>query len=122
MMPPSGLMQRIDAGEIVARTSFYALHETMMFALQNTPSPEKGRRLGKQALREILQTEVDLLPMLTRAERILHARVFAALKDSSDAPHAISAHLSACQVVVSYDQHFADLPAPLLWRRPEELI
>lgn len=115
------LIDRINSGEIAAVTSFYALHEVLIFALKNAPDPAKGRRLGKQALLEILQTGVDVLPMITREERILNARTFTGLKDSSDVAHAISAHLSGCQILVSYDEHFRDLPAILTWKKPEEL-
>jgi len=116
------LMARINRGEIAAVTSFYALHEVLIFALRNAPDPVKGRKLGKQALLEILQTKVEILPMITREERILHSRTFASLKDSSDVAHAISAYLSGCQVVVSYDEHFADLPTNVLtWKKPEEV-
>lgn len=116
------LMERINAGEVVALTSFYALHEVFLFALKNAPTPEDGRQLGKEALLDILQTKVGVLPMITREERVLYTRTFAALRDSSDLPHAISAHLAGCQTLVSHDRHFAALPAILKWERPEELV
>jgi len=117
----SAMMDRINKGEFIALTSFYALHEVLLFALRNAPSVDKGRRLGKQAQLEILQTEIGVLPMTTREEKILHARTFAKLEDPSDASHAISALLSGCQIMVSYDQHFASLPPILTWKKPEEL-
>jgi len=116
------LIARVDAGEIRAITSFYALHEVLIFALRNAPNPEAGRRLGKDALLAILQTDVEILPMLTREEKVLHARDFSVIKDPSDVSHAISAYLHGCQIVVSYDRHFADVPAPLVWKTPAELV
>ena len=116
------LMEKVNAGEVIALTSFYALHELFLFALKNAPTSEDGRQLGKEALLDVLQTGVGVLPMITREERVLHARTFAALQDSSDLPHAISAHLAGCQVLVSHDRHFAALPAILKWKRPEELV
>lgn len=117
----ASLFNRVNKGEIAAVTSFYALHKVLIFALNNAVNPSKGRKLGKQALLEILQTEIEILPMITREERILNARMFDQLKDSSDVAHAIAAKLSGCQVPVSHDQHFRDLPPELVWKRPEEL-
>ena len=60
--------------------------------------------------------------MVTREERILNARTFSAIKDSSDVAHAISAYLNGCQFLISYDKHFEDLPPVLEWKRPEDFI
>jgi predicted nucleic acid-binding protein len=116
------LMDKVNAGQVVAFTSFYALHEVLIFAVKNVPAPHSGRQLGKEALLDILHTEVGVLPMVTREEKVLHARTFAALQDASDLSHAISAHLVGCQVFVSHDRHFAALPATLEWKCPEELV
>jgi len=116
------LLEKINAGQIRAVTSFYALHEVLIFALRNVADPIKGRQLGKEALLQILQTEIGLLPMLTREEKILQARTFSRLKDPSDISHAISARLCGCTLLVSYDQHFADLPPVLCWKTPDELV
>ncbi len=118
----AALVQRINAGQIRAVTSFYALHEVLIFALRNAGDPMTGRRLGKEALVQILQTDIALLPMLTREEKILQARTFSALKDSSDISHAIAAYLCGCGAIVLYDQHFADLPPVLQWKTPDELV
>lgn len=115
------LVDRINSGEIAAATSFYALHEVLVFALRNAPDPAKGRKLGKEALLEILQTNIEVLPMITREERILNTRTFAELRDPSDVAHAITAYLSGCQTIVSYDEHFRDLPSILVWKKPEEI-
>lgn len=117
----AALMTRINQGQMTAVTSFYALHEVFIFALKNAPDPATGQEVGKQALLEILQTRVGLLPMITREERIVHTRLFAQLQDPSDVAHAISAYLSGCQILISYDHHFRDLPSLLMWKKPEEL-
>ena len=117
----AALMMRINRGEMAAVTSFYALHEVLIFALRNALDPIMGRKLGKQALLEILQTEIEVLPMITREERILNTRTFAALKDPSDIAHAISAYLNGCQILVSYDEDFHNLPLALTWKKPEEV-
>jgi predicted nucleic acid-binding protein len=94
------LIDKVNKGEIAAVTSFYALHEVLIFALRNAPDLIKGRKLGKEALLEVLQTRIEIVPMLTREERILHARTFSSLKDPSDMPHAISALLWGCEIMV----------------------
>lgn len=116
------MMRRVRAGEILAMTSFYALHEMLIFALQNASNREVGLRLGKDALLEILKADILILPMSTRAEKILHAPMFSTLADSSDLSHAISAYVNGCQAVVSYDQHFGALPPEMAWKKPEELV
>jgi predicted nucleic acid-binding protein len=80
----AALIARINRGEIAAVTSFYALHEVLIFALKNAPDPAKGRKLGKQALLEILQIDIAVLPMITREERSLNARTFSI----HDYPHS----------------------------------
>jgi predicted nucleic acid-binding protein len=116
------MIEKINAGEMVALTSFYALHEVLVFVLRNAPGLDHGIRLGKDALLQILQTEIGVLPMVTREERILNARTFSAVKDSSDVAHAVSAYLNGCQFLVSYDKHFEDLPPILEWKRPKDFI
>lgn len=117
----AALFARVNSGEISAVTSFYALHELLIFALKNAPDASTGRKLGKQALLEILQTSIEVLPMITREERILNTRTFADLKDPSDIAHAICAHLNGCKIIVSYDEHFRNLPSILDWKKPEEI-
>ena len=116
------MIEKINTGEIVALTSFYALHEVLVFALRDASSLDHGIRLGKDALLQVLQTEIGVLPMVTRTERILNARTFSAVKDSSDVAHAISAYLNGCQFLVSYDKHFEDLPPVLEWKRPADFV
>lgn len=52
----------------------------------------------------------------------LSARTFVHLQDTSDTSHAISARLSGCSHMVSYDHHFADLPPDLSWKTPADLM
>ncbi|MEW6058471.1 MAG: PIN domain-containing protein [Bdellovibrionota bacterium] len=103
-------------------TSFYALHEVFLFALDQAPTEELGNTFGKTALTEILALPVRVLPLLSRTERTAHIKKFAALEDSTDVPHAISAYLSNCRVIVAYDEHFKKLPPLLSYRTPEQLL
>jgi predicted nucleic acid-binding protein len=116
------LIERLttDAREMV--TSFYALHEVFLFALEQAPTDEIGNSFGKAALVEIVSLPIRLLPLLTRSERTTHSKKFSALPDPSDVPHAISAYLSNCRVVIAYDDHFKRLASPLIYKTPENLL
>jgi len=109
-------------GQLKAITSFYALHEVLVFATRNAPDLISGCNVGKAALVELLRTPLTILPMLTREEKILNLRTFATLADSSDTSHAITAYRAGCTIIVSYDEHFKDLPPVLTWRKPEDLL
>ena len=87
----SRLFELVNVGEIKAVTSFYALHELFIIAIQNAPDLETGSKFGKEALNRILDTKIILTPLLNREDRILHAQKFSSLSDASDIPHAISA-------------------------------
>ncbi len=117
----ANLFQQIEAGEIVALTSFYALHEVFIFALKNAPEATIGQQAGKEALLEILKTKIHLVPLPTREERILRARTFSALTDSSDLTHAICASAANCEAIVSYDHHFDAIASILPRMLPEQL-
>lgn len=116
------LIERLRVDPRPTVTSFYALHELFLFALEQAPTEEIGNSFGKAALVEVLSLPVRLLPLLSRSERTAHGRKFASLPDPSDVPHAISAYLSDCRVIVAYDDHFKRLPSPLIYKTPEDLL
>ncbi len=60
----SRLFELVNAGKIKAITSFYALHELFIIAIQNAPDLETGSRFGKEALNKILDTKIILAPLL----------------------------------------------------------
>jgi predicted nucleic acid-binding protein len=97
---------RIAAGSLSGATSFYALHEVYVFALDNAPDSPTGAAFGKAALEKILSLPVQILPFVPRTERRLQARKFTALRDSSDVPHVIVASVYRCEAIVAYDDHF----------------
>ncbi|MBI3994464.1 MAG: PIN domain-containing protein [Nitrospirae bacterium] len=116
------LIERLTTDDRGMVTSFYALHEVFLFALEQAPTDEIGNSFGKAALVEIVSLPIRLLPLLTRSERTTHSRKFSALPDPSDVPHAISAYLSNCRVVIAYDDHFKRLASPLIYKTPEKLF
>ncbi len=118
----SALFKLINADKIKAITSFYALHELFIIALQNAPDLETGSRFGKEALSEILETKIILAPLLKREDRILHSGIFSSLNDASDIPHAISALVYNCEAIVAYDDHFKATSDVIPYLMPEEVI
>lgn len=78
----SKLFNLIESEKIKATTSFYALHELYIFALENAPDFDTGSQYGKEAMNIILSTKVQLTPLLSRMERMINARLFNKLSDS----------------------------------------
>ena len=108
----------IRAGSLSGATSFYALHEAYVFALDNAPDFPTGAAFGKAALEKILTLPLHILPFLARSERARHARKFTALRDSSDLPHAITARVYGCEAIVAYDDHFKAISDLIPYKSP----
>jgi predicted nucleic acid-binding protein len=118
----SRLFSKIAAGAISAATSFYALHEVYVFALDNAPDQKMGYEFGKLGLQEILTTSLRILPFVSRADRTRLARRFSALRDQSDVPHAISAFVAKCEAVVAYDDHFKAVAEIIPYKNPSDYL
>lgn len=114
------LFAKIDSGSVAAVTSFYALHELYVFALDNAPDSETGSAFGKAALQKILQARLRILPFVTRSERRRLTTKFSRLKDSTDMPHAISAFAAGCEAIVAYDEHFRAISSVIHYRTPSD--
>jgi len=118
----SRLIELVNSGKIKAITSFYALHELFIIAIQNSPDIETGSEFGKEALNKILETKIILAPLLKREDRIIHAQKFTSLNDASDIPHAISAVVYNCEDIVAYDAHFKAIADIIPYLTPEDII
>ena len=81
-----------------------------------------GSKYAKEVLLKILKTEVHVLPLLDREERIIHAQKFSGLRDSSDVPHAISAFVYNADAIIAYDDHFKDISDVIPYMKPEEIL
>ena len=114
------LFHKIESGEVAAATSFYALHELFVFALENAPDTETGSAFGKGALRQLLDTRLIILPLVTRTDRKRLAPRFSALRDPTDLPHAISAHAAGCNAIVAYDEHFRAITSIITYTTPND--
>ena len=113
---------KIAAGSLLGATSFYALHEVHIFALENAPDFSTGAAFGKAALEKIFALPLLILPFVSRAERKLHARKFTALRDSTDVPHAIAAFVYGCEAMVAYDEHFRAISHLIPYKTPEDFL
>jgi len=113
---------KIAAGSLLGATSFYALQEVLVFAIDNAPDFPTGAAFGKAALEKILALPLLILPFVSRAERKLHARKFTALRDSSDVPHAIAASVYGCEAIVAYDEHFRAVSPIIPYKTPEDFL
>jgi predicted nucleic acid-binding protein len=119
----SRLFELIDQGTIKAATSFYALHELLVITIANTkPDWEAGSELAREALLVILSSRLLYIPIPRREDKMLRARLFSALGDPTDLPHAIAAHTVGCTAIVAYDDHFRAITDILPYKTPDEII
>lgn len=118
----SSFVEKVSGRSLEAATSFYALHELYLFALDNAPDFTTGARFGKAALEKILALPVTLLPFVSRVERAVHTRKFKGLRDASDLPHAITASLHHCEAIVAYDEHFRAIAHLIPYKTPEDFL
>jgi len=119
----SRLFELIDQGAMKAVTSFYALHELLVIAIANTePDWEAGSELARESLFIILNSRLLYVPIPRREDKILKARLFSALRDATDLPHAIAAHTAGCTAIVAYDDHFRAIANVLPYKTPDEVI
>lgn len=112
------LIERLEREELEAVVSFYSLHELYVFAIENIPR-DTSRLVAKKALLKILDTNVEISPLLDRKKRILYGREIN-MKDPSDVPHAISAIIEECDCLVTYDSHFRAVADKIPIKRPED--
>lgn len=81
-----------------------------MIAITNTePDWEAGSELAREALLAILNSCLLYIPIPRREDKILKGRLFSALRDATDLPHATAAHTVGCTAIVAYDDHLGYL-------------
>jgi len=116
----AAFFSRIASGALSGATSFYALHELHVFALDNAPDFAMGTAFGREALHRVLSLPLQIFPLLSRIERRRQASKFAALRDSSDLPHVVVASVYGCEAIVACDHHFRATSSILPYRSPED--
>ena len=73
------------------------------------------------SLLKLLGYPLQIMPLLTRSDRLAYERRFA-ISDASDKPHVISAYLARCNAIVSYDSHFQEATDFITALTPEEFL
>ena len=116
------LFHQLTTGSVLGATSFYALQEVHIFAIENAPDFPSGAAYGKAALEKILALPLLLLPLVSRTERKRYAQTFTALRDASDMPHAVAAAVYGCDTIVAYDDHFHAISHILSYKTPEDFL
>lgn len=116
------LFRKIATGALLGAVSFYALQEVHIFAIENAPDFPTGAAFGKTALEKILALPVLLLPLVSRADRKLHAHKFMMLRDATDIPHAIAAIVYGCDTIVAYDIHFRTISHIIPYKTPQDFL
>lgn len=86
------------------------------------PDWKAGSELAREALLSIFSSRLLYVPIPKREDKILRARLFFALQDATDLPHAIAAHIAGCTALVAYDEHFRAVKDILPYKTPEEVI
>lgn len=68
--PTERFFAKIIAGSLSAATSFYVLHEVHVFAIGNAPDFPQGAAFGKAALEKVFALPLQILPFVSRGERM----------------------------------------------------
>jgi hypothetical protein len=84
-----------------AATSFYALHELYIFALDNAPDFAEGSAFGKAALEKVLRLPIQILPFVSRVERMRHARRLLLHTTNIFQPFPISFHTRLPKIILN---------------------
>ncbi|MEW6618973.1 MAG: type II toxin-antitoxin system VapC family toxin [bacterium] len=111
---------RLNSQEFEGLISLYTLQEIYAFCEDNFPL-NYVRKVVKLSFQELLKSELQIIPLLKRSERLVHQRKFP-ISDLSDQPHAILAYLNGCDAIITYDDHFRDIGSIIKVFTPEEFL
>ena len=112
--------EAINAGQANAIISVYTVQEVATFCRDSFP-PHLFATITRLSIQKLMNVRLQLVPLLTRQEKIQHARRFP-IRDTSDQPHVILAHLHQCDALVAYDEHFQDTAHLMPYLRPNEAL
>ncbi|MBI1926134.1 hypothetical protein HYR99_18015 [Candidatus Poribacteria bacterium] len=88
----SKLFNKLYRGDLRACISLYAFQELYAFCQENYPAADVSE-VFRLALLKFLAHPLQIMPLLTRHDRLIYERRFI-MSDASDKPHVISAHLA----------------------------
>ena len=114
------LFRLLDSRIVDGVISLYTIQEIYSYCQNNFPV-DVLRDVTRLSIIEILQIDLEIAPMLTRLEKLIHQRKYQ-MTDSSDIPHAIIAELRNCDAIITYDSHFDEIKDVIMVMTPEEFL
>jgi predicted nucleic acid-binding protein len=114
------LFATVDAGLVEAVVSLYALQELCSYCY-NTFPPAQAPHATRLAVHELLRHPLQVVPLLTRADRILFSRRFP-MSDTSDQVHTCTAYREGCTAVITYDHHYQEVATLITVLAPAEFL
>jgi len=118
--PTGCLFRLLDSRVVDGVISLYTIQEIYSYCQDNF-SVDVLRDVTRLSIIKILQIDLEIAPMLTRLERLIHQRKYQ-MTDSSDVPHAIIAELRNCEAIITYDSHFDEIKDVITVMTPEEFL
>ena len=116
----SNLFDKFQGSQLDCCISLYAFQELYSFCHDNYSITDVSE-VFRLALLRLLGYPLQIVPLLTRSDRLTYERRFA-MSDASDKPHVISAYLAGCDAIVSYDSHFQEATDFVTALTPEQLL
>lgn len=118
--PTKHLLQLVDSRVVDGVISLYTIQEIYSYCQDNFPA-NVLRDVTRLSIIKTVQIDLEIAPMLTRMERLIHQRKYQ-MSDSSDVPHAIIAELRNCDAIITYDSHFDEIKDVFTVMTPEEFL
>ena len=116
----SNLFDKFQGSQLDCCISLYAFQELYSFCDENYSITDVSD-VFRLALLKLLGYPFQIMPLLTRSDRLIYERRFT-MSDASDKPHVISAYLAGCDAIVSYDSHFQEATDLITALTPEGLL
>ncbi len=114
------LFRLLDSRVVDGVISLYMIQEICSYCQNNFPVDDL-RDVTRLSIIKILTIDLEIAPMLTRLERLIHQRKYQ-MTDSSDVPHAIIAELRNCDAIITYDSHFDEIKDVITVMTPKEFL
>lgn len=114
------LFDAIHTGRVDGVVSVYTIQEICVYCRDFFPE-DVFAVTAHLAVQKLMNVRLQLVPLLTREEKVRNSRAFS-IRDPSDQPHVILAHLHQCDALVAYDDHFEDTSHLVPYLQPDEVL
>ncbi len=111
---------KLSSGNVEAVVSIYALQELCSYCYNTFPQPH-APHATRLAFAQLLDVSLLVVPLLSRADRILYSRRFP-MSDTSDQVHTCTAYREGCSAIVTYDHHYQEVASLISVVTPAELL